>query len=577
MIFDSLTIAGSSLKAHQKAMDVVSHNIANVNTPGYSRQTSTLVTEVPEKIGLLNLGRGVDVQSIQRNVAPLIDTGLRNNSAQSEFYSTLSSGLAAVENVFGSLESTGLAAGLDDFFLAWQSLANNPQDQGQQFNVRSKSESLTFTLSNMHQQLSDAQVNANAEIDQHIHQANLLLSEIASLSMQIQRQENASTGKAGMANDLHDKRDQAVRDLSALIPVQQVATNDGGLLLQTVGGDLLVQDGVARTLARSSSAGSTGFSEIVVAGTSTPVAGLDQGGKIGGLIELRDNKFGDYMASVDSIAANLIFAVNQVHASGVGSGRVSSLTSGQGILNPALAIDDVAHRNAFTGQIQSGSFSLHVYDNVGNPLTPGGTLINITAGVTTMNDVAAAISAVAGVTASVDTAGRLVVDAGSNTLGFSDDSSNFLAAYEINALFHGQGAGSITLSDAVKADASLISTGQVDAVSSVILPGDNTSALAIMAIQNTPLSIDGSVPSSLHDRTSVLSSRYGTDVAVADQQRVYRDAEAESLQQQRQAISGVNIDEELVEMIKFQRAYEASAKVIQTTNAMLDSLLGLIR
>jgi len=177
----------------------------------------------------------------------------------------------------------------------------------------------------------------------------------------------------------------------------------------------------------------------------------------------------------------------------------------------------------------------------------------------------------------VDVAGRLVVDAGVNTIGFSNDTSNFLAAYEINSFFHGQGAGDLALSSAIAADAANISTGMIDPVTSTIQPGDNSAALAVMAIQNSAISFDGTSAMSLHDRTSALSTRYGTDVAVADQQRLYREAEMESLATQRQAISGVNVDEELIEMIKFQRAYEASAKVIQTTNSMLDSLMGMMR
>ncbi len=91
------------------------------------------------------------------------------------------------------------------------------------------------------------------------------------------------------------------------------------------------------------------------------------------------------------------------------------------------------------------------------------------------------------------------------------------------------------------------------------------------------MSVDGTASASLHSRTSTLSTTYGTDVSNADQQDRYRSAEADSLNSQRQAVSGVNIDEELVSMIKFQRAYEAAAKIITTTNQMLDSLMGLIR
>ncbi|MDX8408344.1 MAG: flagellar hook-associated protein FlgK, partial [Mariprofundaceae bacterium] len=564
MIFDSLNVAASSLKAQQKSMDVVSHNIANVNTPGYSRQSADLATAVPDKIGNLNFGRGVDLQNIHRSVDPLIGQAQLVNGAQQGYWSEISAGLGTVENVFGSLQSTGLASSLDEFFLSWQQLANNPQDAAQKLNVRTKSATVTTNLNSMQQQLASAQLSADNKIDQGILQANQLLDQIASLTAQISRQENGSQGVLGAANDLRDQRDQAVRDLSQFIPVQQISTRSGSFLIQTMSGDLLSQDNTARHLARGA-AGAGGFSEISIAETGQPVGGLTSGGSIGGLVDLRDNKFGGYLGSIDSIAANLAFSVNQLQASGASSTPVSSQLSGQ-ISNPAVALDSPTQITPFAAQIQSGSFTLHVYDAAGAPTPAGGTAINITAGVTTMNDIAAQINAVAGVSASVDGSGRLSVNAGSGSMAFSGDSSNFLAAYEVNSFFHGGDAASISLSDQVRANAGSISTGRVDPLTSIVQSGDNAVALDMLALQNTALNIDGSGAASLHDRTTSLSTQYGNDVSAANQQKQYRSAEADSLNAQRQAISGVNIDEELISMIKFQRAYEASAKVISTTN-----------
>jgi len=576
MIFDSLNIAASSLKSQQKAMDVISHNIANVNTPGYSRQTTDLVTVSPDRIGGLNFGRGVDVNAIRRSVDPLISQAQLVNGSQQGFWNEISTGLNSVENVFGSLSSTGLASALDEFFLSWQQLANNPQDAALKLNVRTKSATVGSSISGMQQQLSAARLSADASIDQGILQANSLLDQIASLSAQIQRQEVGGQGVTGVANDLRDQRDQAVRELSAFLPVQQISTPNGGFLLQTAGGDLLVQDDVARHLGRGASAAG-GFSDIVIRETNATVSGLDQGGSLGGLIELRDNRLGGYLASLDSIARNLIFSVNQLQASGASATPATSFTAGQPS-NAALPLNDPAQSAPFAAQIVSGSFTLHVHDAAGNATPPGGTAINVVAGVTTMNDIAAQINAIAGVSASIDASGRLsIAAAAGGSIALGADSSNVLAAYEINTLFAGGDAASIRISDAVSADASVIATGRVDPLTSSIQAGDNAVALDILNLQNTALSIDGSPAASLHERTASLSTQYGNDVATAAQQLQYRTAEADSLNAQRQAFSGVNVDEELVTMIKYQRAYEAAAKVISTTNQMLDSLLGLIR
>jgi len=576
MIFDSLNIAASSLKAQQRALDVVSHNIANVNTPGYSRQTADIATLAPEKIAGINLGRGVDVTGVRRIVDPIIDQALLNNGSQLSYWNTTRKGLNAIENVFGSLQSTGLASALDEFFLSWKQLANNPQDNGQKVNVRAKSTALIDNLRNMRQQMASEQNNSDANINQSISKANQILDNIASISVRIQRAEAGGKGTIGQANDLRDQRDQAVRDLAMIIPVQKVNTSNGSLMLQTLNGDLLVQDNTARHLARGT-AGIGNFANVVIQGTNTAIDNALQGGDIGGMINLRDNNLGNYIQQIDSIAANLIFSVNQVHANGASANRATGF-SAQAASSAALALNDPIQMATFASSIQSGSFKLHVYDNTGAPAPAGGATITVTAGVTTMNDIATAINAVTGVSASVSVSGQLnITAAAGNTIALSDDSSNMLAAYEINSFFHGSGAGSIALASAVKNNASAINTGQVNASSSIINLGDNSAALAILSLQNTAMSIDSSTNASLHDRTTSLSTQYGTDVSVAVQQQDYRTVESESLLNQRLAISGVNIDEELISMIKFQRAYESSAKVITTTNQMLNALMGLIR
>lgn len=579
MISAALNVAASSLKTQQKAIDVVSHNIANVNTPGYSRQRAELGAVAPNQSNAFDFGRGVDLNNISRSVDRGVNQALLRNSPQQTYWNEIQTGLKSIENVFGSLQGTGLSASMDGFFLAAQKVANAPEDAALKFDMRTKSMTLASQFSSMSSQLKGMQQNADASIDQNLQSANTLLTKIASLNTQISKHEAVSKGVVGAANDLRDQRDQAVRDLSAFMPIQDVRTSDGGVLLQTLGGDLLLQDGVAQQLTRGGVATASGFQNVVIAGANRPVGGLDQGGKIGGAIALRDDRVAGYLKDLDSMAVNLSFAVNQANASGVGSSRLSQVQSGLGVVNTALPVSDVAQNNPFSGQVQNGTFTMHVYDAAGAPLTPVSKgAITVTAGVSTMASIAADITAlVPGVTASVDVSGKLLINGGVNTVGFSDDSSNFLAAYQVNSLFQGADAASLSVSNAVQADAGLISTGQIDLLTSGITLGDNRAALLTMGLQNKAVSIDGSPTTTLSQRTSLLSTKYGNDAVLASQQEVFFKAEADSLNQQRQAFSGVNTDEELVSMIKFQRAYEASAKVIQTSNRMLDSLMGLIR
>ena len=576
MSFQGLNIAASSLRSQQKAMDVVSHNIANVNTAGYSRQTANLVTATPESIGGLDFGRGIDIKSIDRAVDPLINNAQRENASQFEFWNQVASGLSTIENSFGSLDNTGLSAAVNDFFLSWQQLSNNPQDTAQKYNVRNKSETLIQQLSNMYTQLNDGQTKLDQSISQQVSDVNLKLDNIAALSQQIKAHEAGKQGNSSIANDLRDQRDTAIRELAKIIPIQQVDTQDGGILLQTKGGDLLVQDGVARHLARST-ASASGYQGIIISGTNQQVQGLDTGGSLGGTIKLRDEYYQGYINTLDSFASNLAFSTNQIQSNAASPVRLSKIQSGQGATNPALALNDISQQLPFASKVQAGSFNVHIYDSAGAPLLPTSkTTITITA-TTTMNDIAASLNAITGVTATVDSVGRLNLDAGTNTIAFADDTSNVLAAYEINSFFHGATAGNLALSQAVQNDANTIGTGYVDAATSLLQAGDQRAAAAIMNLQDSAISVDGTTPASLHDRIANLSSQYGLDVGLAGQQKDYRSAEASSLIQQREAVSGVNVDEELIAMMKFQRAYEASAKIISTNNQMLDSLMGILR
>jgi flagellar hook-associated protein 1 FlgK len=576
MSFQALNIAASSLRSQQKAMDVVSHNIANVNTAGYSRQTPNIVTATPESIGGLDFGRGINLKSVGRAVDSLISSSQRENASQFSFWKQVLSGLTTIENNFGSLDNTGLAASVNDFFASWQQLSNNPQDTAQKYNVRTKTNTLITQLATMQNQLKHGQTQLDQSISQQIKNANLALDEIAALSQQIKAHEAGKQGNSSIANDLRDQRDTAIRNLAAIIPIQEVKTQDGGILLQTKGGDLLAQDGVARHLARSSIS-SSGYQGIIIAGTNQQVQGLDSGGSLGGIIKLRDEYYQNYLDTLDSFSSNLAFATNQIQSSASSPTRLSQVQSGQGASNPALALNDTAQLVPFANKVQAGSFSIHIYDSTGAPLTPNSrATITITA-TTTMNDVTAALNAVTGISATVDAAGRLNIDAGTNTVAFADDTSNFLAAYEINSFFHGSTAGNLTLAQHIQNDVTTIGTGYTDAATSLLQAGDQRAAAAMLQLQDSAISVDGSTAASLHDRIASLSSQYGLDVGLASQQKDYRAAEASSLTQQREAISGVNVDEELIAMLKFQRAYEASAKIISTNNQMLDSLMGILR
>ncbi len=580
MISNALNLASGSLRAQQKAMDVVANNMANVNTPGYSKQVANMSPLAPDQQGGLTFGRGVQVGNISRTVDPIINQAMLKNGGQQAYWQNIETGLTSLEATFGSLQNTGLSAAMDAFFSGMQQMANAPQDIAQKINVRSKAVSLVSQISNMSQQLNTAQTQTDGKITQDMTAVNTLLDKVAGLNTQISNIEHGSPQGSGVANDLRDQRAQTVRDIAKYMPVQQVQVNQGGVLLQSQGGDLLVQGSTVNHLARSTAVASNGFQDVVIAGTQQAVVGINQSGSMGGEITLRDQRLGGYITSLDSIAVNVMFGVNQANASGVGSSLATSVTSSQAVLDTASPVNSTVQKNPFAAQmVVPGQFDVHVYDNTGAPLAPTSKITVAVTSTSTMSSIAASISANAlGVTASVDATGHLNINAGTtNQIGFANDTSNFLASYQINSLFQGSSAADMQVSTAVQADAGLIATGKIDAATSVIQAGDNQAALQMLQLQNAAVSFDGSSSASLNTRVAVMSTTYGNDVALAQQQNSFYTAEGSSLLQQRQSLSGVNVDEELVSMMKYQRSYEASAKIIQTSNQMLSTLMGLIR
>jgi len=582
-VFGSLDVAATSLLTQQRALDVIANNIANANTPGYSRQEAILVSEQPQQAGVLNFGRGVKVDDIRRMLDPILAKTQLANSGQSALAQTLQQGLASVESTFGSLGAPGLTSTLDAFFTSLQSLANTPEDAIVRADVLTKAQTLTTQVTDMSQQLSDRQLAADKEIDPLLTKANTLLTQIADLNGRIARAELGAT--AFQANDLRDQRDAKVTDLSKLIAVRQVATNNGGLMLQTPGGDFLVQNDVARQLKRVASG--SGFAQIAFTDNAIPASGITQGGQIGGLMTLRDDKLSKYITQLNSLAANLAFSVNQQHVNGTGTSTVSTYTSGQTATDPAgntAAVDDDTNI-PFASKIVTGAFNIYVLNADGTAVnTPPGTsiAINVTTG-TKLADIATAISAVNGVSASVSS-GKLTIDGGANRIVLGGDTSNFLAAYEVNAFFHsGTTAASFSVDSAIAADAGRIATGVAtppnppDTTKSLLAVSDNTAALGLLGVRDTAASVDGATAASPIARAASLISTFGLDVAAANQDVSFRTAESNALESQRQSISGVNVDEEMVNLIRFQRSYEAAAKVIQTSNRMLDSLMGLIQ
>lgn len=307
------------------------------------------------------------------------------------------------------------------------------------------------------------------------------------------------------------------------------------------------------------------------------VSNRTSGGSIAGLFITRDDYIEPTLASLDDYTSALIWETNVAHSQGAGLKPHTAVEGTYGVDDQTAALSKSGLD--YEDKITSGEFNIYTYDADGN--MTGSSAITIDPSTDSMDDVVADINAAfAGtLTASVNSDGELEIQAvGDASFEFGEDSSGFLAAAGINTYFDGSSAGDIAVNDYVASDPSHINAGQVGddgAVSS----GSNDTAKAINDLLTQTVSI-GEGPSateaSLSQYLSSMVSDVGASASAAETQVTCDTAAAQIYADQQEAVSGVNVDEELVNLTKAQQQYEAACQIISVTREMIDTILGIM-
>jgi flagellar hook-associated protein 1 FlgK len=293
-----------------------------------------------------------------------------------------------------------------------------------------------------------------------------------------------------------------------------------------------------------------------------------QEGKLGGWLEMRDETIPDYLDQVNTLARSLIREVNRLHGSGVGLTYYDSVTASYPVDSDSVALASAASGLPFWEEIAEGnSFSFWVYDTTADTYTES--VITIDPG-DTLQDLEQKIDAVAGASAAISN-GRLTISADSGyQFFFSNDGANALMAVGLNTFFEGADASDMAINSAVQSDVNKIAAAtEYDA-----LPGDNRNALAIADLQNQTVMAGGM--STFDGFYGSFIGQVGTESLDAQRNASYQASLVDQLQNRREQVSGVSLDEEMTNLIKFQHAYNASAQMIRVVDEMLDTVLGLI-
>lgn len=572
LLNSALQIGRSALLGYEGALHVVGNNVTGAGSPDYTRLSPQLDPLHGGLItGELQPGAGVALTGIQRNIDEALEGRVRLAIGAQASALVREGTLAQVEAFFDDLRGTGIEARLLEFFHTFDELQNTPEDLAIRDLAITSGANLAESLRQLRRQLARLSEDINEQIAMIVVNADEIAQKIARLNEEIT---TAEAQRQGPAHGLRDQRDALLRELGELFDVT-VREQPNGTVNVYVGSEALVQGSSVRGL--------IAVEEVDGESTCTSVRFADtnqqvdvRGGRLEGLIISRDQH--GQIDALDQLAAAVIADVNRIHADGQGLVGYTSVTGSYDVLATDVPLDNSAAGLPFPPR--NGSFYITVADTA--TATPVAYRIDVDpqgsdAGTTLESLVADVNAQVEGVTASVTSDNRLQVTAEDGftfTFGHDgqearEDTSGVLAALGINTLFTGRDAGNIAVNETIAEQPSLL------AAASVFLAGDGVNAGRVAALD-----------SALSERlgTTSLSGLYKSIAkGVAVQSAAARDeVEADStvlasLQAQREAISGVNLDEEAVALVKYERAFQGAARFVRTVDDLLAELVTLIR
>ena len=483
-----LNLARGALSAQQQGIAVAGHNIANVNTPGYSRQRANFVNLTSDTTSVIKLGYGVAVDSVTQYYDRFITQNLQQKESVLGETETKKSTLSYIESLFNDQAGNGLSQVLNEFWNGWQDLANNPSGIPERTALLQKAEALIERFHTIRSDLTRVQNEVGNSLGASLNDLNKWTGMVAELNQKIVSSE--SNGSA--ANDLRDQRNETLKMISGLIAGSTYENEDGSVTFVTTNGLLLVDRAQSWKLSQNGA-------DIYWNQIPTDVSDRLQGGKIGGLLDLRDETLPQYAANLDEMAGTLIQEVNDLHYSGFN-------------LN--------------------GADQIYFFENFQAPPNVPNT-----------GDYTGA-------------AAFIGLSTGAN--GVKDNPEN-IAAAEANSPGPPPGP----------------------------LPGDNRNALKILSIQtDATLSIkkwtyaDRGATASSVTTTSSLDDYYRTlvgDIGVLtegmNQQYDFTKTLVDNLNDVRDSVSGVNLDEEMTKLMEMQSAYKAAAKLVTVADELFTAIL----
>jgi flagellar hook-associated protein 1 FlgK len=542
-----LSTGVSALTAYQRALTTTGHNIANVNTAGYSRQTVELDAREPERVGNGYLGTGVQTEAVRRNYDNFLADRYRSYTASSSGFSVYSQHVAQIDNLMADPDS-GLSGAMQQYFNAVQDVATDPTSIPTRQVMLNEAGQLGDRFRSLNAWLNDLHREVNADFDNVSSEINGLAQSIAEVNGRI----TEATANGVQPNDLLDERDRLLDQLSELVKVSTVTQDNNAVNVFIGNGQALVINNQASTL-RSVVDATLGTDERTLQIVTPDGVGVDVtsqlvGGKLGGLISFRNEVLYPTQDQLGRLAVAVAETTNALHSTGMdlygGSGNdLFSVADLSGAVYPVVGTATVDLTFVDPAGFEGTEYTLDYTAVDGWAITPA------------------------------DTGQRQVLGFGASFThdGLQIDITGAPAAgdrYILRPFRQAASAMNVLVTDpraVAAADASAAPDGF----------GDNSNALAMANLQQARTMAGGTA--TFADAYGELVADVGTRARASQSNAAVHTNLAEQVDASRQAVSGVNLDEEAANLVKFQQAYQAAAQVISVASTLFDTLLGAVR
>lgn len=620
----------SGLLAFQTALDTTSHNIANASTPGYSRQRVDLTTSTPQFRGSGWIGSGVDVESISRSYDDLVATQVRSSSSSKSEWDIYSGYADDINNLFGD-SATGLSVTLQNFFNAFQSVANSPSSTSERQVLISEAQTLVSQLQAYGSRLGELEDQVNTQLSGEASSITGLARNIAELNAKI----TAVTGNGGAPpNDMLDQRDALLDELATHVNVNTYKQDDGSVNVFIGNGQPLVVGKTASELVAIDDpydSSRRGLAVSTGAGVADVTASLS-GGTVGGLLQFRSQLLDSAKNSLGKVAVTVSATVNAQQNAGMdlydalgadlfAVGGVETLANENNAGTAALTVSradagEITGNNYILSRTSSGWSLQDETTGAAVTLSGSGTSLDpfvaeglsiVVSGTATagdrflirptsaaVDDMAVALTDPRGIAAAAPilaSASSANTGNASITQGVVVDATNAALRNTVTLEFlsattyttdGGATVNTYTSGSAITLNGWEVTLSGTPATGDTFTvqnnsggTGDNRNALLMANLLSADSLAGGTI--SINDVVDSWVTDIGLKSNQAQSNLDIHTALYDDNVSAQQSVSGVNLDEEAANLVRYQQAYSAAAQVIAIANQLFDSLLSAVR